>query len=364
MSSAYERAGVDYATLDAAKRRALASALATTPFAAARGARLEDSSRGEPAVVVEVAGVTLGFVLECLGTKSTIAREYEALTGADRFEAIGYDTVAAVVNDCCCVGALPFVVNAYFATGSAAWYEGTRHESLVAGFRRGCEDSGAAWGGGESPTLAGLVAADAIDLAGSAVGIVPEGTAPLLGAALAPGDEIVLVASSGLHANGASLARAVATGLPDGLLTPLPSGRLLGEALLDASVVYVALVEGALRAGIGLHYVSHVTGHGMRKLMRAERELTYRVTRLPPVPEVLAFLASRAGLSPRESYGTVNMGAGLACFVAPGAGEPLVKVAEALGYSAAVSGVVEEGPRRVVLEPVGVEYGSSELDLR
>ncbi len=364
MTGAYERAGVDYTTLDAAKRRALAAALSTTGYPAARGATVDDASRGEPAVVVEVGGLRLGFVLECLGTKSTIARDYEDCSGIDRFAAIGYDTVAAVVNDCCCVGALPFVVNAYFATGAASWYAGTRHASLVEGFRRGCADSGAAWGGGESPTLAGLVAAGAIDLAGSAVGRVPEGVAPLLGAGLSPGDEIVLVASSGLHANGASLARDVAAQLDAGLSTPMPSGRDLGDALLDESVIYVPLVERALAEGIPLHYASHVTGHGLRKLMRADRALTYRIERLPEVPEVLAFLAERAGLSDHEAYGTLNMGAGFACYVGAGAGEPLVAAASRLGYTALLAGHVEDGPRRVVLEPVGVEYDSGELDLR
>ncbi len=364
MTGAYERAGVDYTTLDAAKRRALAAALSTTGYAAARGAAVDDASRGEPAVVVEVGGLRLGFVLECLGTKSTIARAYEDCSGIDRFAAIGYDTVAAIVNDCCCVGALPFVVNAYFATGAASWYGGTRHASLVEGFRRGCADSGAAWGGGESPTLAGLVATDAIDLAGSAVGRVPDGVAPLLGAGLSPGDEIVLVASSGLHANGASLARDVAAQLDAGLSTPMASGRDLGDALLDESVIYVPLVELALAEGIPLHYASHVTGHGLRKLMRANRALTYRIERLPEVPEVLAFLAERAGLSDHEAYGTLNMGAGFACYVGAGAGESLVSAASCLGYTALLAGHVEEGPRRVVLEPVGVEYGSGELELR
>ncbi|MCU1494481.1 MAG: Phosphoribosylformylglycinamidine cyclo-ligase [Acidimicrobiaceae bacterium] len=362
--SAYERAGVDYDTLDAAKRTALAAALSTTSFPLARGARLDDASRGEPAVVVEVGGVTLGFVLECLGTKSTIARAYEELSGVDRFDAIGYDTVAAVVNDCCCVGALPFVVNAYFATGSASWYAGSRHASLVAGWRRACADSGAAWGGGESPTLAGLVATDGIDLAGSAVGRVPDGVAPLLGAALVPGDEIVLVASSGLHANGASLAREVASALPAGLETPLASGRSYGEALLDESVIYVALVDAILERRVPLHYASHITGHGLRKLMRADRELTYRIDRLPAVPEVLAFVASEAGLTERDAYATLNMGSGFALYCGAGSGAGVVEIATELGYVAVVAGAVEHGRRRVVLEPVGVEYASDELELR
>ena len=361
---AYREAGVDYGTLDAAKRRALAAALATSAYPRRRGAAVDDASRGEPATVLALGALRLGFVLECLGTKSMIARAYEEATGEDRFAAIGYDTVAAAVNDCVCVGALPVVVNAYFATGAAGWYDGSRHASLIEGFARACEDAGAAWGGGESPTLSGLVADAEIDLAASAVGIVPEGVEPLVGRAVGPGDEIVLVASSGLHANGASLARRVAGDLPGGLSHRLDSGETFGEALLRPSALYVRLVERLLEGSVGLHYASHVTGHGLRKLMRADRDLTYRVHRLPEVPEVLAFLAARAGLAPREAYGTLNMGVGFALYVAAGAGEAAAAAARELGHGAVVAGVVEEGPRRVVLEPIGAEYATGELELR
>src|SRR5579884_3792696 len=258
--AAYRSAGVDYAALDAGKRNALTEALATSALLSARGGRAFDQSRGAPAFVFEVGGVTLAFVLETLGTKSIIAREMEDQIGAVGFEHVAYDTVAAIVNDLCCVGALPLVVNAYFATGSSDWYRDERRQAaLLAGWRRACIDAGATWGGGESPSLADLLAAQDIELAGSAVGLVPEGQAPILGAELAPDDEIVLVASSGLHANGASLGRMVAAGLPDGYLTPLPSGRPLGEALLDPSLIYVSLIEQLLTQGVPIRYLSHIT---------------------------------------------------------------------------------------------------------
>lgn len=363
--TSYGDAGVDYDVLDAGKRRALEAALATSSLPARLGASVLDASRGEPAVVVEVGGLMLASVLECLGTKSSIAREWEAVAGVDRFDAIGYDTVAAAVNDLVCVGASPLLVNAYFATGSAAWYAGGRHASLVAGWRHACEDAGAAWGGGESPTLAGVVAPDEIDLAASALGVVPAGSsAPWLGSALVAGDEIVLVASTGLHTNGASLARRLARSLPRGLSEPLDGGRAFGDALLDPSAIYAGLVDSLRDGGVPVHYVSHITGHGLRKLMRADRELTYRVERLPPVPEVLSFLVGRAGLDPHQAYGTLNMGAGLAVYCADGAGESVVAAAAVSGWEAVVAGYVESGPRQVILEPVSVSYSASDLHLR
>ena len=193
------------------------------------------------------------------------------------------------------------VVNAYFATGSSDWYRrGEWHEALVKGWSRACADAGATWGGGESPSLPGLVNGEDIELAGSAVGALPPGRAPILGEQLLAGDEIVLVASSGLHANGASLARMVAGRLPEGYDTPLPSGRSFGDALLDPSILYARLVGGLADADVQVSYLSHVTGHGLLKLMRPSRDLTYRISTLPPVPEVLDFLVEQSQMFPHR----------------------------------------------------------------
>jgi phosphoribosylformylglycinamidine cyclo-ligase len=364
VSDAYRSAGVDYGALDAGKRSALSEALATSGLLSAAGGRAVDESRGEPAFVFEAAGRLFAFVVEGLGTKSIIARQLEAELGAGAFANVAYDAVAAIVNDLCCVGAQPLVVNAYFATGSSDWYaRRDRHDGLLAGWREACVDAGATWGGGESPSLPGLVEAKDIELAGSAIGIVPEGHDAILGARLAPGDEIVLVSSSGLHANGASLARVVAGRLEHGYRTRLENGRTFGEALLDRSVMYVGLVRALLAAGTEVHYLSHITGHGLLKLMRPRRELTYRVTWLPEVPPVLSFLAGQAGLTPAAAYQTFNMGSGFAVYCAAGAGEEVVRLASEHGLRAGVAGAVEQGPRRVVLEPIDVVFESGDMNL-
>ncbi len=367
MTDAYSVAGVDYAILDSAKRLAIDFAGATLGEPAEEGATVMRASIGEPATLIEIGGLMLAVVLECVGTKSMIAREVEDALGLDRWDAVGIDAVAAIVNDIASVGAVPLSLNAYFATGSAGWYAGSRHRSLVTGWASACASVGAAWVGGESPTLAGLVDAEQIDIAGSALGRVPDGKDPFLGGRLEPGDEIVLISSTGLHANGASIARALASSpdrCPGGWAERLPSGRAFGDAVLDPSALYPALVEEMFENDVAVHYASHVTGHGWRKLMRAERDLTYVIRALPDVPEVLTFMVERAGLEPREAYATLNMGAGFSLFVAKGAGQAAVAAAGEAGYRALVAGVVESGSRRVVLEPISVTYDSSELELR
>ena len=362
-SASYKAAGVDYDALDAGKRMAMARALATSPLLSERGGQARDASRGEPAFVFDFDGRTFAFVVEGLGTKSIVARLLYERHGVNRFADVAYDTVAAILNDLACVGALPLVVNAYFATGASEWYlAADRAAALLEGWQQACLDAGCAWGGGESPSLPGLVSAEDIELAGAAVGAVPRGRAAILGEDLRVGDEIVLIASSGLHANGASLARLLADRLPDGYATALPSGRSLGEALLDSSVMYVSLVQALLESDLKISYLSHITGHGLLKLMRPPRSFTYRMSNLPPVPEVLTFLADKAGLEAHAAYSTFNMGAGYAIYCAAGSGSAVVAIARQLGLDALVAGLVEDGPRRVIVEPIDVVYDGAELE--
>jgi phosphoribosylformylglycinamidine cyclo-ligase len=127
--------------------------------------------------------------------------------------------------------------------------------------------------------------------------------------------------------------------------------------------MYVGLVQALLERELGVSYISHVTGHGLLKLMRPAKGLTYRISKLPPVPEVLEFLVREAGLDARDAYSTFNMGSGYAVYCAAGAGEAVVGLAGELGLQAVVAGSVEDGPRQVIVEPVGVRYAGSELEL-
>ena len=141
----------------------------------------------------------------------------------------------------------------------------------------------------------------------------------------------MIVASSGLHANGASLARRIATTVPEGLQAQLASGATFGQALLAPAHIYVPLVARSLAAGIAITYLSHITGHGFLKIMRAQRTLTYRLTKVPPVPEVLQFMVDVTGMDMREAYRTFNMGAGFAVYCRPGSGSAVVSIASRVG---------------------------------
>jgi len=363
----YEQAGVDYDRVDPVKLLAQRSAAATAEHLRAHGLAEVSASRGESAYVVDLGDRYLASIVECLGTKVLVADQVYASTGRSHYRAIAQDTIAMAINDLVTVGATPLVVQAYWAAGGSDWFADERRaRDLIEGWRSACDRCGVAWGGGETPALAGVVAAGTIDLAAGCVGTVFPKSRLSLGERLAPGTAIVLLAASGIHANGVSLARKVAERLPDGYATALDDGRSLGEALLTPTALYAPVTEALARAGIAVRYAINVTGHGWRKLLRHPGDFTYRITRLPPVPAELALVAAEAGLTPAEAYGTFNMGAGFALFVAPEDAAAAVDVAEAQGVAAWLAGSVEagHGGRRAVLEPIDVTYDADDLRLR
>src|SRR5205823_5285359 len=112
---------------------------------------------------------------------------------------------AMVINDLVVVGAKPLVLNAYFGLGNSDWLmDQGRGENLIKGFANACDLSGVVWGGGETPSLTGIVAENAIDLAGSAVGIINPKERLILGDKIESGDAIIFIESNGMHANGIS----------------------------------------------------------------------------------------------------------------------------------------------------------------
>ena len=361
----YAQSGVDYAAIDPVKILAQRAAVGTAGQLGRWGLAEVSASRGESAYVWEEPDAYRAMVIEGLGTKNLVADAMRQVTGHTYYDALAQDTVAMIVNDIIVVGAEPQVVTAYWAIGDSGWFDDReRAADLARGWAAACEMAGAAWGGGETPALTGIIAPSTIDLAGACVGIIRPKSKLTLGDRLTSGDAIVLLASSGIHANGLTLARRIADGLPGGYATDIGDGTAFGGALLAPTHLYARLIADVFEAGVDVHYLVNITGHGWRKLMRARRELTYRMAEVPPVSPLFRFLTHHGGLSPEEAYGNLNMGAGFAVYVPARDSATVVDVASRHGQAAWVAGRVEEGPRRLVIEPLGVAYAGEALEVR
>ena len=368
MSLSYESSGVRYDQLDAFKRACQKAARTTAGELTAHGYAEPASTRGESAYLIEGADHYLAHVEEGLGTKNLVADAVQAATGRTFYREIAIDTVATIVNDLATCGALPISVAMHAAVGESNWFADTkRMEALVAGWAEGCRMAGAVWGGGETPTLRGIVEPETIVLAGSAIGRIAPKSLRITGDVRA-GDAIIFLASSGVQTNGLSLCRMIAEKLPQGYQTPIGFGdsRTYGEALLAPSVIYVAFVRECQRRNLKLHYAAHVTGHGWRKLMRLDEPFVYEITVPRPAPALFRFMAQAGPISEREMYATFNQGIGFAAYVDPQSADAVLAAAKASGYDAWLAGTVrKEGSRKAVtVASLGLTFEGDTLQVR
>lgn len=361
----YAASGVDYSALDPVKVLAQKQAKTTGANLGAFGMSEVAASRGESAYVWEEPDAYRALVVEGLGTKNLVADAMRGITGKTYYDSLAQDTVAMIVNDLVVVGAMPQVVNAYFALGDGAWMnDRERASDLVNGWAAACNAIGAAWGGGETPALKGIINPNTIDLGGSAVGIINPKDRLVLGDKLAAGDVIVLVESSGIHANGISFVRHLYEKNPKLYETNLPNGRLFGEAILTPTHLYIPLVRDIMEAGVVPHYMVNVTGHGWRKLMRANAEFSYIIDEiLEPQPE-FTFMQAESGVDDTEMYGNFNMGVGFALYVAPEDAHTVLAQAQEHGLRAIIAGRVETGAKQVVIKPKNITFSEDTLEVR
>jgi phosphoribosylformylglycinamidine cyclo-ligase len=246
-----------------------------------------------------------------VGTKLLVAQ------ALDRHDTVGIDLVAMVVDDVVVTGAEPLFVLDYLAVGRV---EPERVAQIVGGVAEGCRLARCALLGGETAEHPDAMAPGAYDLAGFALGMVARDR--LLGPdRVAAGDLLLGLASSGLHANGFSLARRVLVEAGVGYERDLPElGGRVGEALLTPTRIYAPHLVDLLAAGIELHALCHVTGGGLPgNLPRClPAGLTARVDRASwDPPPVFRLLAELGPVADQELARATNLGVGMVIVLPP-----------------------------------------------
>ena len=280
-----------------------------------------------------------------VGTKLDVARQ------VGRYDSVGIDLVAMLVDDLACVGAEPLFLLDYVAVGVL---DPARLEELVGGIAEGCRRANTALLGGETAEHASVMGSDDLDVAGFAVGVIEQGT-QLGPERLREGDVLVGLASPGLRSNGYTLARRALITSADALEGPAWPGadRSLAEELLVPSVIYAPTVL-ALREDLGdaLHAVAHVTGGGI--IGNVARILTSGLDAVIDMesfetPEIFFEVQRRGAVSAEEMVRVFNCGLGMVVALDPDAASAGVALARARGIGANVVGHVAPGRGEVVL---------------
>ncbi|MBO3750482.1 phosphoribosylformylglycinamidine cyclo-ligase [Streptosporangiaceae bacterium NEAU-GS5] len=306
--TSYAAAGVDIAAGDRAVE------LMKSKVALARRPEVVDDASGfaglfDVSALLKYRRPLLATSTDGVGTKVLLASRLGV------YDTIGRDLVGMVVDDLVVCGAEPLFMTDYIATGKVV---PERIAEIVGGVADGCRLAGCALVGGETAEHPGAMAADEFDLAGAGTGVVEADE--LLGPDLVrPGDVVLALASSGVHANGFSLVRHIVAEAGLDLAAELPElGRTLGEELLEPTKIY-ALDCLTLAREAGVHAFAHITGGGLaanlaRSLPATADAVLDRSSWTPPA--IFEVLAGHGAVPPQEMDRTFNLGVGM-CAIVP-----------------------------------------------
>jgi phosphoribosylformylglycinamidine cyclo-ligase len=279
-----------------------------------------------------------------VGTKVVIAQRLGA------YDTIGLDLVGMVVDDLVVCGAEPLFMTDYVVCGRV---RPERVAEIVAGIAAGCLQAGCALIGGETAEHPGHLAADDFDLAGAATGVVDADR--LLGPdRVQVGDAIIAMASSGLHANGFSLVRAIIDAPHAGLdldSHPAELSRPLGAELLTPTRIYARDCL-ALADACAVRTFAHVTGGGLAanlaRVLPPQADAVLERASWQPEP-IFALLAKRGNVAGEEMERTFNMGVGMVAIVGPQDADRAIDLLAERGLPAWVLGQITPGSGRVHL---------------
>ncbi|MBQ1373662.1 phosphoribosylformylglycinamidine cyclo-ligase [Candidatus Saccharibacteria bacterium] len=327
-SESYARAGVDitagYKSVELIKRY-----IARTTIPGAVGTIGGFGGLFQPDFTA-MQSPTLVSGTDGVGTKTQIA------IFLDRHDTIGIDCVAMCVNDIVCCGAKPLFFLDYIACGKN-YPEKTA--SIVSGIAEGCIQAGCALIGGETAEHPGVMLPYEYDLAGFAVGIVDCNQMPRPDTQK-PGDVLIGLPSSGVHANGFSLIRKLFS--PDAIHTIIDElgQQTLGEALLTPTAIYVKPILNLL-ASVPVKAIAHITGGGFyENISRTLPDgITAHITRANvPTPPIFDIIARASNNSEREMFNIFNMGIGMTVSVAPSYTDAAISSLRASGIDARIIG--------------------------
>lgn len=284
-----------------------------------------------------------------VGTKLKIA------FWADRHDTVGIDLVAMCLNDIVVQGAKPLFFLDYLAMGRI---DLDRVERIISGIVAGCKEANCSLIGGETAEMPDFYRENEYDMAGFGVGLV-DNSDIIDGSTIRVGNQIIGLASSGLHSNGFSLVRRIVLEQlnlqPDSLIPGCD--RTAAEELLEPTRIYVEPILKILRQ-FSVTGMAHITGGGFwdnipRILPKACQALIYRGSWT--VPPIFSFLQERGAIPDEQMFHVFNNGIGLILVVSAAQCQEVIQLVKAMGLGAFRIGEIvpreADGPAVRITDP-------------
>lgn len=259
---------------------------------------------GHFAALVKMGSRAIAMSTDGVGSKILVAKMME------KYDTIGIDCIAMVVNDILCVGAEPIALVDYLAVEKP---DPEIASQIADGLAKGAELSKIAIIGGETASIPEVV--NDFDLAGCGIGFVDLDDI-ITGEEIEENDILIGIESSGIHSNGLSLARKVLfedaefkidDKIPD-------TNLIIGEELLRPTEIYVKPIINLLKNNFSIKGLAHITGGGFTNLKRLKKDVGFEIENLPDPHEIFK-LIYKHNVPLEEMYKVFNMGIGFIVIV-------------------------------------------------
>lgn len=301
---------------------------------------------GHFAALVELGDKAIAMSTDGVGSKILVAKMME------KYDTVGIDMIAMVVNDILCVGAEPIALVDYLAVEEP---DPEVASEIADGLVKGAEESRIAIIGGETASLPGIV--KDFDLAGTGIGFVDKDKI-ITGENIEAGDILIGLRSSGIHSNGLSLARRAI--FEDGGFSvddKMPnSDSTIGEELLKPTQLYVKAIVELLKEDFNIKGLAHMTGGGVNNLSRLKKGIGFEIDNYPEPQEIFKLIYNQ-GVPLEEMYKVFNMGIGFCVIASPDEAEAVVKALNKNIEAYIVGKVIDEEKITVkTFEGTEIEY--------
>lgn len=289
----YSESGVNI-DLEAETVKALASKLKPT-------LELRDiiTDSGHFAALVRLGDKAIAMSTDGVGSKILVAKMM------NKYDTVGIDCIAMVVNDILCVGAEPIALVDYLAVENP---DPETASEIAEGLVKGAEESNISIIGGETASLPKII--KDFDLAGTGIGFVDTDKI-ISGKDIEIGDTLIGLKSSGIHSNGLSLARkAIFEDAKLQVDDKIPNtNKTVGEELLTPTKLYVKPIVNLFKKDFNIHGLAHITGGGFTNLQRLKKGIGFEINNLPEPQEIFKLIYEQ-NVPLKEMYKVFNMGIG------------------------------------------------------
>ena len=295
---------------------------------------------GHFAALVRLGDKAIAMSTDGVGSKILVAKMM------NKYDTVGIDCIAMVVNDILCVGAEPIAMVDYLAVEKA---DPEIAGQIGKGLAEGSKMAKIAMIGGETASLPEII--KDFDLAGTGIGTV-DADKIITGENISDGDVLIGIESSGVHSNGLSLARKIFFDKANlNIDSPLPedTDKLVGEELLKPTIIYVEPIVELLKEDIDIHGLAHITGGGFLNLKRLKKGISYNIDNLPEPASIFKSIYS-FDVPLEEMYRVFNMGIGFVVIVPAHEADKTISVIKKYNKAYNIGTVVDNKDEKIKIK--------------